>query len=58
MKENFEQYQDRLKPLRKEVRKKALEFARENLQNNDYSEEKALEEGIKEAEIWYRSLMG
>ena len=54
----FEDFHIELKDLVPEVKDKALEIARRLAKEKDYPKEKAIAEGIKEAEEWFLNSQG
>ncbi len=54
----FENFQLKLSHLKPEVQEMAIEIAGKLMENNEYSEEEALEIGIKRAEEWYLNMGG
>lgn len=53
--ENFRPELDALEPM---VRKKAMEIARQLMEQETYSEANAIKEGISRAEEWFMDLGG
>lgn len=58
MKWTFENFKTDLDDLDPRVREKALEIANNLMEKDDYSEERAIEEAIKEAEEWFLDRQG
>ncbi|HEX6982437.1 MAG TPA: hypothetical protein VF181_06730 [Balneolaceae bacterium] len=58
MKWTFENFKADLDDLNPAVREKAIEIAKKLMEKDNYSEERAIKEGIKEAEEWFLNSQG
>lgn len=54
----FERFSAQLKELQPKVRMKAMEIANELIHKKAYSEQEAIDEGIKKAQEWFYNLEG
>lgn len=58
MKWTFENIETNLDDLNPRIRNKALEIANRLMEEGGYTEEEAIDEGIKEAEEWFLDTQG
>lgn len=54
----FSDFRPQLDSLNPEVKEKAKEIAEKLLKKNEYSEEEAIQQAIKQAEEWFYDLEG
>ena len=54
----FEDFEPELQELKPTVREKAIEIAEKLVEEEGYPEDKAIAQGIKEAEEWFLNMEG
>lgn len=56
--DKFKEFADKMADLKPEVQEKAVELADKLMQEKKLSKNEAIEEGMREAELWFLNLEG